>query len=282
MWVRRPGALTAVLSTGIAVFVSSTVWSEPATDALPHPNEAAAGKSAADDYSPSLDIASSGDDVAVAPTDSGTDKDATALPSQPAPEFTAPPVPDDASVVGRDRPFLVALHSEESWWEKNSISLIALALSLYSLWYTGNANTKSRKQSIEDDFWLRTVTYPLIVKPAAQFISELTTQLPKELNDGFPEKDAREFLEHFQRQIERHSDNLGLLPAATGLANAQATHAKMTQSLEKIEDVVTEYLYTNGVGVDPAKRVSRSDALAHIQEAFAMFLSPIRQLQEKS
>lgn len=58
------------------------------------------------------------------------------------------------------------------------LSGIALALSLRTYFYNQKKDRTARKQSIQDDFWLRKVVSPVSIEPFLAFIGKLCSALP--------------------------------------------------------------------------------------------------------
>jgi hypothetical protein len=59
-----------------------------------------------------------------------------------------------------------------------SISLVALAVSVLAYRYNRSKDARARKQSIEDDFWLRKVVSPMSIEPFLKHMQQAAAALP--------------------------------------------------------------------------------------------------------
>ena len=71
------------------------------------------------------------------------------------------------------------------WWESMLtsapslvMSALAFGLSIRSFFYTRAKDAKARRQSIQDDFWLRKVVSPNSIEPFVKYTTELRATLP--------------------------------------------------------------------------------------------------------
>lgn len=58
------------------------------------------------------------------------------------------------------------------------VSLLALTLSGFSLYYTLKKDRRARLQSVQDDFWLRKIVSPVSIEPFFKLSSEIINTLP--------------------------------------------------------------------------------------------------------
>lgn len=70
------------------------------------------------------------------------------------------------------------------WWETAIgtapslfMSLLAVSLSFWSFFYTRSKDAKARRQSIQDDFWLRKVISPISIEPFVKYTTDLRNAL---------------------------------------------------------------------------------------------------------
>lgn len=59
-----------------------------------------------------------------------------------------------------------------------ALSVVALLLSWKTFAYNQEKDRRARKQSIQDDFWLRKVVSPVSIEPFLEHINELCARLP--------------------------------------------------------------------------------------------------------
>ena len=71
------------------------------------------------------------------------------------------------------------------------ISLIALGVAIWNVIYNRTKDARARRQSIEDDFWLRKVVSPLSIEPFLKHVNQLVASLP--LPSGSTQESVREF-----------------------------------------------------------------------------------------
>lgn len=96
-------------------------------------------------------------------------------------------LPDGCSLVRPTSTFAIAICQPEpepltsklvTGLPATAISVLALGLSLWTLMYNRRKDERARRQSIEDDFWLRKVVSPLSIEPFLKHVHELAAALP--------------------------------------------------------------------------------------------------------
>lgn len=87
-------------------------------------------------------------------------------------------VASQALTTGRGATQLNA--TQHSWWEvlKNWSGVLALVISIATASLTHFHYSRSRTRSVTDDFWIRQVVYPEVLKPAFEFIQWCSDNLP--------------------------------------------------------------------------------------------------------
>jgi hypothetical protein len=152
------------------------------------------------------------------------------------------------------------------------MSLVALAVSALSLYYTLSKDQRARKQSIQDDFWLRKVVSPVSIEPLVKFGTELLANLPGEDSDPAA---ANTF------GTDKLSELRGLTEAfRTLLLIKDSLFAEVEPLLESVEDRLAEYMgqldahWRSGT---PAP--SRPEAMADLSARLMAVLGPIKSHQ---
>ncbi|MBA4058689.1 MAG: hypothetical protein C0490_28490, partial [Marivirga sp.] len=87
--------------------------------------------------------------------------------------------------LGRDVPFHVEIKDDKKFYQDATfwLSLLAIGVSLWTLFAANSSGAKARRQSINDEFWLRNVLYPLSIGPALEFYSKIVNELPPDRFD---------------------------------------------------------------------------------------------------
>ena len=169
-----------------------------------------------------------------------------AVPAAPAPAPTPSPpaqlvLPDGCSTVGSGtQQVVICQPARESAWEKMlptvpalSVSVLALAVSLGTLFYNRKKDGRARRQSIVDDFWLRKVVAPVSIEPFLKSTTTLCATLPDS-------KWAANAVQSFWTDQMEESGKLSVAFMAFNLID-QPLRASITGMLEEIDDVLAEY-----------------------------------------
>lgn len=204
-------------------------------------------------------------------------------PTQPVLGSAAPiPVPKNCVLANPEKGIAVILcgQTQEGFIEKAlptfpalGISLVALFLSGYALRYNFTKDARSRRQSIQDDYWLRKVVSPLSIEPFVKFTSELMVGLP---SLDTPE-DVRLKFSH-----DRLSEFRALTVAFQALELLDHDLFRNIESkLEKIEDRLAKYLgeldsFAKGVLVTAP---GRPEAIAELSSLRLAVLELIKEHQ---
>lgn len=197
--------------------------------------------------------------VAPAPPPAAVAAAPTPTPTQPAQLV----LPAGCSTVGTGAHQVVICQPEhESAWDKMLptvpallVSVFALAVSLGTLYYNRNKDTRARRQSIVDDFWLRKVVAPVSIEPFLKATTELCTTLPDS-------KWAANGVQTFWKDQAEGSAKLSVAFMAFNLID-QPLCGSLMAMLEEIDDVVAEYcgllqqsLENNGVPAPPDRNLA--------------------------
>lgn len=152
------------------------------------------------------------------------------------------------------------------------MSLVALAVSGASLYYTLTKDQRARKQSIHDDFWLRKVVSPVSIEPLVRFGTELLAALPGPASDRAA---ARAFGVEKLAELRAHTEAFRTL-----LLISDSLFAEVEPLLEAVEDRLAEYLghlEAHWRAGDPAP--SRPEAVADLSARLMAVLGPIKSHQ---
>jgi hypothetical protein len=121
-------------------------------------------------------------------------------------DWSRPPLAPPATLaeVGYADPLRVLLVNEKTFWDQSPavISCLALLVSLGGVLYNAYAarskDALSRRQSINDEFWMRKVLFPQSIEPALAYYSSIETSLPK---DRFHQDATAEAVEKFNAEF---------------------------------------------------------------------------------
>lgn len=203
-------------------------------------------------------------------------------------DWSRPPVaiPATFTQIGYADPLKVLLVNEKTFWDQSPaiISCLALVVSLGGVMYNALAarskDALARRQSINDEFWMRKVLFPLSIEPALTYYSSVETTLPK---DRFQADATMEAIEKFLGEFTATQAGFRGSALAFGLMNKQLLDA-VTSELENIEDVISEYCYMNRLGHDPEAGptgpATRDETLTSLRDSVLNILKHIKSFQE--
>ncbi|WP_156902814.1 hypothetical protein [Achromobacter sp. MFA1 R4] len=185
--------------------------------------------------------------------------------------------------LGRATPLKVEMVPAESFFEKQVVAILALIASLIGFWFTWFMTSRTRKQSIHDEFWMRQVTYPRIVEPIIQYMAEVVQQLPGEATLEEPSTEADSFGQEFAAKVEGLRSSLVLLKATMSEHVAQQVYDTMEAALEDIEDAVTSYcsLHSDPISVAPPP-LTHTSTLQAIQVGMGKLVGSLRDFQQRA
>lgn len=193
-------------------------------------------------------------------------------------------LPDGCSTISAAaQQVVICQPAHETAWAKMlptvpalAVSVLALAVSLGTLFYNRKKDTRARRQSIVDDFWLRKVIAPVSIEPFLKATTELCTTLPDS-------KWASNGVQTFWKDQAEESAKLAVAFLAFNLID-QPLCGTLTTKLEEIDDVVAEYcgllqqsLENNGVPPPPDRNV----AIEAIQAVCMKVYDAVKAHQEK-
>ena len=188
--------------------------------------------------------------------------------------------------VGYREPLKVLLVNHKTFWDQSPaiISCLALLVSLGGVVYNALAarskDKKARSQSINDEFWMRKVLFPLSIEPALAYYTAVETTLPK---DRFHEEATPEAIENFLPDFTEAQAGFRGSAVALGLMNAEL-YAAVSLELESIEDTINQYCYENKSGynsdADLQGAATRAETLTSVRESVVNLLKHIKNYQE--
>lgn len=152
-------------------------------------------------------------------------------------------------------------------------SVLALILSGYALRYNFSKDARTRRQSIQDDFWLRKVVSPVSIEPFVKFTSELLVSLPSAAS-------SQQEREAFSTNRLAEFRALTVSFQALALLSPQLSQTVESQ-LEAIEDRLAKYLgeldaFAKG---NSAVAPGRPEAIADLSALRLGVLEPIKDHQ---
>jgi hypothetical protein len=230
------------------------------------------------------------------PTPSGTppEKGGNASPLSPAAQphtgsnlqVAGQPTKPAMLMLGKDVPLLVSIQSQKQWYQEPAlyISLLAVAVSLISLVLNLRAafkkDKKARVQSIQDEFWLRKVLYPLAIEPALEYYAKMLSSSPA---DRFDPSSTPEAIADFKKEFEQQHSAIVAKNVTLGILG-QPFFTSVKAELEAIEDLVTDYCFENSAGYDPVATsttvATRASFEGQVSGHLVTIMQSIKKLQE--
>lgn len=189
------------------------------------------------------------------------------------------------SVLGRDEPFLVKMDTQKQWYQEPAlyISAFAIIFSIISLWVNlrvgFNKDERARRQSIEDEFFLRKVLYPLAIEPALEHYSKMLSSLPP---DRFDTSATAAAIDEFKKEFEKENSAIVAKMVTLGILGS-AFLASVKLELEAIEDLISEYCFENSLGYNPASTTTtntRSSVENQVAGSLVAIMKAIKVFQE--
>ena len=168
--------------------------------------------------------------------------------------------------------------ASEQWSEKLflsaptiAISLMALAVSVCNFWYTRSKDQRSRRQSIDDDFWLRKVVSPMSIEPFLKYVIEMAIELPDVR--GSTTQDVRDYWKKNVHRLGEFEVSFGTLALIDETLNSA-----VAEDLEKIGDLIASYCGSLGQHLDGTlpKAPDRDDIKAAISALAISILKRIK------
>lgn len=204
----------------------------------------------------------------------------------PTPAIAALKAPSVQSArLGIDVPLRISIDHQKPFWQEASlwVSVVAVMFSIATLIINYRASNskdaKARRQSINDEFWLRKVLFPLAIEPAVTYYAALQATLPA---DRFTANATSSALQAFNDAFVKEQALLRSKNVSVGILSQPLSQQIQLQQ-EAIEDVVTNYCAANSKGYDPLDNPgveTRADAVTQISSALLAILTDIKNHQE--
>lgn len=189
-------------------------------------------------------------------------------------------------VLGKDMPVLVSIQSQRQWYQEPAIyvSVIAILVSVLSLAVNlrvaKKKDKKARVQSIQDEFWLRKVLYPLAIEPALEYYAQMLSSSPA---DRFDPSSTSQAIADFKNDFEQQHSAIVAKNVTLGILG-QSFFDSVKAELEYIEDLVTEYCFHNSSGYDQNALdlavATRASFEVQVSAHLVAIMKSIRKLQE--
>lgn len=187
--------------------------------------------------------------------------------------------------LGVSTPIRVSIDNPNSFWQEPGlwISMIAIIVSLFTLWFNSrtanNKEAKARRQSINDDFLLREVLFPLSIWPAINYYTSLLTALPE---DRFSSTSTPFEIDAFKATFSQQQAALRAKSITIG-ALSEPLFDLIQAELESVEDAIFNYCFDNMLGYDPnasGQNSVRTSVVPIISGSIKKILTNIKAHQE--
>lgn len=122
------------------------------------------------------------------------------------------------------------------------IALVALYFSSRTLFYNINKDDRARKQSIQDDFWLRKVVSPSTIEPFFLYTNGLREKLPSYKDRS---NSAQQAVKKFSKENSKKLNSLSLAFGSLGLIDPELAR-DISKDFEKFEDNISTYIENLG------------------------------------
>lgn len=157
-------------------------------------------------------------------------------------------------------------------------SAFALLVSLGTAFYTYRKDRRARKQSIDDDYWIRKVIGPIAIEPLTKDIVEIATMLPSDCNSpAYDKAHLIRFMQTHQAKLEQHVN------AVYSLTLIDDELCKVVVGLmSEIEESLLEYCGNNAGAYKTASGQpinSRQSAQRSMLAALNKVLAAVRKYQ---
>jgi hypothetical protein len=211
-----------------------------------------------------------------------TTSDFTKDIASPSPATTSYSLPENCALIKPNNDVVavvICAPPPEGFWAKLApnvpsifIALCAIGLSWFSISYTRGKDDRARKQSIQDDFWLRKVISPVSIEPFMGFMTQLLASLP---DSSTPVTDGKKYCEDKLREIR------SLMSAFETIRLIdQKLLEEVSPHLEVVEDQLAVYFgqlnqYWDAGGVAP----SRPAVVENLTASLTNVLGPIKEHQ---
>jgi hypothetical protein len=127
---------------------------------------------------------------------------------------------------------------------RDAATVLAVVISLFSLWRTSRKEKRERLQSIDDDYWIRSVIGPIALEPMIKDVLEIVSNLPAAFGSpGYSKEEFIPFVQGNQPKIQQHVHALHALALVD-----QSLCKKVLESMDAIDEGLVEYCGKNHGG----------------------------------
>ena len=126
-----------------------------------------------------------------------------------------------------------------SEWSKPApwISIFALAVSITLAFYARWKDSRARRHSIDDDYWLRKVVGPVVIEPLLKDILEMAAATPEDKSTSlFKQKAMNSFHDTYSKKLAE----LALASSSLQLINDKLA-TDVSSAVDAIQDILIEY-----------------------------------------
>lgn len=163
---------------------------------------------------------------------------------------------------------------------QNLGTIIALIVSAGSVVYAYKKDQRARRQSIDDDYWIRSVIHPVFIEPLTKFLLEVGSQLPVDCGSiGWDPTALRDFMEQRQAEIQQYID------AAYTLSVVDPTLSSLViDCVSRAEDELLNYCGDNAANKRSSTGAQRRkvDAVKSLRDILSEIFAALRTFQTKN
>lgn len=182
--------------------------------------------------------------------------------------------------IGSAKVLLCKDQKEGAWTFRDVGTIAAIVISMLSLGYGLKKDSRARRQSIDDDYWLRKVIGPIAIEPLTKDILEIATMLPEDCcSNNYDQAALKSYMETHQQKLQQHISAVYCLAVVD-----DKLCESIVESTNAIEDALLEYCANNAAGKRKANKsalMSKDDTKRRIIEALKGIFGAMRDYQTK-
>ncbi len=127
------------------------------------------------------------------------------------------------------------------------LSVVAIFIALATLAWRLWSEKVARGRSIEDEFWIRTVAFPIVIEPLLKWIAKLPARLPSEKSDAaYDAEKTRAFGLDMANEFNEHYELLPVFLECVGSGHRDE-HDRIRTAIEELDDGIITYCgYNSG------------------------------------
>jgi hypothetical protein len=137
-----------------------------------------------------------------------------------------------------------SLKKSDGWWPTWGApisSVFALCLTFGVFLYNYQKDSRARRHSIEDDYWLRKVISPFVIEPLLKTLLEMSANAPPQSGSkGFDKSIIKPFHDKYRTELIGLTLNLSVLSLVDLTLKTSAE-----QILDNVQDAMIEYCSEN-------------------------------------